>query len=120
MSERLDWASALKSLLGTLLFLALDEGQAERRTSVDCPDWPQLKTVGRRITFHHLANNISGYAMPDRPGAAWSYNDNGIRLLCESLRKVFGGRTVAQAIASAFDASSWRTDSAARGRAAAC
>ena len=102
VSERLDWASALKSLLGTLLFLALDEGKLSGVHQSIAPDWPQLKTVDRRITFHHLANNISGYAMPDRPGAAWSYNDNGIRLLCESLRKVFGGRTVAQAIRKRF------------------
>ncbi|HJO03056.1 MAG TPA: serine hydrolase [Acidobacteriota bacterium] len=98
VDERLDWASALKSLLGTLLFLAIDEGTLSGVHQTIAADWPDLKVPDRRITFHHLANNISGYAMPDRPGKAWSYNDNGIRLLCESLRKVYGGRTVAQAI----------------------
>ncbi len=98
VDERVDWASALKSILGTLLFFALDEGKVSSAHESIAPHWPQLSNADRRITFHHLANNTSGYAMPDRPGAAWSYNDNGIRLLCESLRQVFGGRTVAQAI----------------------
>jgi len=102
IDERLDWASALKSFLSTLLFLALDEGKLSGVHQPIAADWQQLTTADRGITFHHLANNISGYAMPDRPGAAWSYNDNGMRLLCESLRKVFGGRTVAQAIRKRF------------------
>lgn len=98
VDERLDWASALKSLLATMLFFAVDEGKLSGVHQPIAAAWPQLTATDRSITFHHLANNISGYAMPDRPGAAWSYNDNGMRLLCESLRKVFGDRTVAQAI----------------------
>ena len=37
------------------------------------------------MTLHHLANMTSGYALPERPGAAWGYNDYAITLYNKSL-----------------------------------
>jgi len=79
-AQRGDWMSSSKPLLSTLLFFAIQEGKVP---SVDA----RIKSYGwdlgvkdESMTFHHLANMISGYARPEEPGAAWAYNDYAINL----------------------------------------
>ena len=96
VDEPLDWASAIKPMLGMLLMFAIDENLLSGPGDPIGPYWNTLTRPDSEITFGQLVNNTSGYALPERPGRAWGYNDYGTRLLCRSLRKVFDGRTVAQ------------------------
>jgi CubicO group peptidase (beta-lactamase class C family) len=89
-SEVGDWFSSAKPVLSTLLMFAIREGK------VKSPDQPiadfgwDLKPKDRGMTFRHLANMTSGYARPEKPGEAWSYNDFAIQLYQKTLfDKVF-------------------------------
>lgn len=89
-SEVGDWFSSAKPVLSTLLMFAIQEGK------VKSPDQPiadfgwNLKPKDQGMTFRHLASMTSGYARPERPGEAWSYNDFAIQLYQKSLfDKVF-------------------------------
>ena len=89
-SERGDWLSSAKPVLSTLLFFAVEEGLVK---SVDQPiadfGW-ELSDKDRSMTFRHLGAMTSGYARPEVPGAAWSYNDYAIQLYQKTLfDKVF-------------------------------
>ncbi|MBI5510938.1 MAG: serine hydrolase [Deltaproteobacteria bacterium] len=84
-SARGDWASAMKPVMSTLLFFAVHEG---RLAGVDAKvrDWGwALQSKDREMTFAHLANMTSGYALPEAPGAAWGYNDYAITLYSKTL-----------------------------------
>lgn len=79
-SQKGDWMSSSKPVISTLLFFAVQEGKL---ASVHAPisefGWV-LRPKDQPMTFHHLANMVSGYARPDKPGAAWAYNDYAINL----------------------------------------
>jgi CubicO group peptidase (beta-lactamase class C family) len=85
------WASASKPVLSTLLLAAVQDG---RLPSVDAAvrdvGW-ELSPKDAAMTFRHLANMTSGYALAEPPGAAWGYNDFAIQLYARSLEKIFGG-----------------------------
>ncbi len=84
-TARRDWFSSAKPVLSTLLMFALQEGKVK---SVDQPirdfGW-ELSPKDREMTFRHLASMTSGYARPERPGEAWSYNDFAIQLYQKTL-----------------------------------
>ncbi|MHC4517820.1 MAG: serine hydrolase domain-containing protein, partial [Planctomycetota bacterium] len=79
-SRKGDWMSSSKPVFSTLLFFAVQEGKLD---SVHAPikrfGW-NLRGEDEAMTFHHLANMVSGYARPEGPGAAWAYNDYAINL----------------------------------------
>jgi CubicO group peptidase (beta-lactamase class C family) len=90
--QRSDWFSSAKPVLSTLLLFALKEGKI---TSVDQPvrefGW-ELQPKDRDMTLRHLASMTSGYARPERPGEAWSYNDFAIQLYQKTLfDRIFKG-----------------------------
>jgi CubicO group peptidase (beta-lactamase class C family) len=72
-------------VLSTLLFFAVEEGLVK---SVDQPvaefGWA-LEEKDRSMTFRHLGAMTSGYARPEVPGNAWSYNDFAIQLYQKTL-----------------------------------
>ena len=82
---KFDWASAMKPVMTTMLFFAVYEGRLQ---GVDDPVRPYVQSVFGKdlipkdmtMTFRHLANMVSGYALPDAPGEAWAYSDYGITL----------------------------------------
>jgi hypothetical protein len=79
-AQRGDWMSSSKPLLGTLLFFAIQEGKVPSvDVKVKSYGW-DLGDKDEAMTFHHLANMISGYARPEPPGTAWAYNDYAINL----------------------------------------
>lgn len=79
-AERSDWMSSSKPLFSTLLFFAVQEGKVPSvKAKVKSYGW-DLRAKDESMTFHHLANMISGYARPEAPGAAWAYNDYAINL----------------------------------------
>jgi CubicO group peptidase (beta-lactamase class C family) len=84
-SEVGDVLSSAKPVLSTLLLFAVAEGKLR---SVDTPirdfGW-ELAAKDRGITFAHLANMVSGYARPEGPAKAWSYNDYAIMLYQKTL-----------------------------------
>jgi CubicO group peptidase (beta-lactamase class C family) len=89
VTRRKDWASAAKPVLSTLLMLAVEEGSlASVDSQVGQVDW-QLSAKDAPMTFRHLANMVSGYALAEAPGAAWGYNDYAIQLYAQSLEKIF-------------------------------
>lgn len=80
------FASAYKPVNSTMLLFALKEGLID---SVDdrVRPWVQKVFTGkdlaekdRTMTFRHLCNMTSGYALPEKPGDACGYNDRGIAL----------------------------------------
>jgi len=89
-TKKFNWASAAKPVISTMLFFAVHEG---RLSSVNdrVGQWG-WKLEGRDgdMTFYHLANMTSGYAMPDAPGEAYSYNDFAIKLYVLTMERVFG------------------------------
>lgn len=75
-----DWMSSSKPLFSTLLFFAIQEGKLDTvHQPIKRFGW-DLCAKDETMTFHHLANMISGYARPEKPGAAWAYNDYAINL----------------------------------------
>jgi CubicO group peptidase (beta-lactamase class C family) len=99
-AEKSDYYSSAKPILSTLLFFALKEGKVR---SVDQPiaefGWP-LSAKDRAMTFRHLGAMSGGYARPEAPGAAWSYNDFAINLYQKTLfDRVFAGGGTPEAIA---------------------
>ena len=84
-----DVASAVKPVISTLLLLAVQEG---RIPSLDGPvaDFePGLRSLNGgkdgEITWRHLAYQLSGYGLAERPGAAWAYNDFALALYYDVL-----------------------------------
>jgi len=89
-SAKGDCLSSAKPVLSTLLFFAIHEGKIPGVDSL-VGDWGwDLSAKDRTMTFRHLASMTSGYARPEPPGAAWSYNDYAIQLYQKTLfDKVF-------------------------------
>lgn len=98
VSRRMDVASAAKPLYTHFLLKAVAEG---RIASVDQPvsEWePRLKEINAgldhkdaRITWRHMANQISCYGLAEGPGTAYAYNDWQMALLFDTLFiKVYG------------------------------
>jgi CubicO group peptidase (beta-lactamase class C family) len=96
----LDWASAHKPVIATLLMFAVHEGLL---TSPDAAVNPfVLQLYGQELdekdlpmTFRHLTNMVSGYARAEPPSQAWAYNDIAIDLLRSTLTLgVFGESNV--------------------------
>jgi uncharacterized membrane protein HdeD (DUF308 family) len=84
----LGWASASKSILGsTSLFFAMKEGHLPGGPNTLLQAYVQQQFPGQQLTgndvtmtFYHLANAVSGYALPDAPSAAWNYDDYAFKL----------------------------------------
>ena len=99
-SQKGDWLSSSKPVFSTLLFFAVQEGKLDSvHTPIKRFGWP-LYAKDETMTFHHLANMISGYARPEKPGAAWAYNDYAINLYRLTLfERLFQGKPAAVASA---------------------
>lgn len=99
VSSRGDVASAAKPLYTHFLFEAVQEG---RLSSVDARAETQGATCladlnsplgfkDRRITFRHMANQVSCYGVSESPGRAFDYNDYQMALFWDTLfLKVWG------------------------------
>jgi hypothetical protein len=85
-----DWASAVKPVMSTMLFFAIKELKTSGvNARIYQYGWP-MTIPDQSVTWHHLANMVSGYALPENPGARWGYNDYAISLYCKTLfPKVF-------------------------------
>lgn len=80
-----DWASCSKTVTSLMLLFAVHESKLN---SVDDLVEPVVQSLfsqeliekDKTMTFRHLANMVSGYALPEDPGTAWGYNDYAISL----------------------------------------
>ena len=94
-SQSGDVASAVKPVISTLLFLAVQEGKLSSVDERVADFEPRLKTLNdgkdAGITWRHFASQTSGYGLVEPPGAAWAYNDCALALYYDTLtEKVFG------------------------------
>lgn len=81
-SAKGDVASASKPILSLILFYSLANGKIP---GVDKKLSDYRGSCAGGITFHHVANMISGYALGESAGAKWAYNDRGIALYATTL-----------------------------------
>jgi len=96
--RRMDVASAAKPLYAHFLFKALEDGRLSSLDEPVCKWEPRLKAINAkldhkdaRITWRHMANQISCYGLAEAPGTAYAYNDWQMSLLFETLfTKVYG------------------------------
>ena len=87
--RRGDWLSAAKPVMSTMLFFAVEEGRLDS-VHARLADWDwDLREEDQSMTFYHLANMTSGYAISDNPGEHFAYNDYAIRLYARTLERVF-------------------------------
>jgi hypothetical protein len=106
VAQRGDWASAVKPLMSTMLFYAVDELKTSGvNARIFQYGWP-LIGPDQQITWLQLGAMTSGYGFPDEgPGARWAYNDWATALYCRTLFTQSGdsisvfGQTMAQAVA---------------------
>jgi len=89
-----DVASAMKPVVSTLLFLAIQEGKLKSADDPVSDFEPRLKEINHgkdaAITWRHLASQTSGYGLTELPGQAYSYNDYALALYYDTLtQKVF-------------------------------
>jgi CubicO group peptidase (beta-lactamase class C family) len=94
-SKSAEVASALKPVVSTLLFLAIQEGRLAGVDSRVSDFDPRLLSLAdgknAAITWRQLASQTSGYGLSEPPGAAYSYNDYALALYYDTLTtKVFG------------------------------
>lgn len=93
-SKSCDVASAVKPIISTLLFLAIQEGKLASPDALVGDFEPRLKSLNNgkdaTMTWRHLASQTSGYGLAEKPGAAYSYNDFALALYYDTLtEKVF-------------------------------
>jgi len=91
-SRRKDVASAVKPFYTHFLFKAVEQGKL---ASIDEPVYkfePRLTTLNkalgykdRKITWRHLANQISCYGVREQPGTAFDYSDYNMALFFDTL-----------------------------------
>ena len=75
------WSSVVKSMASTMMFFAINEGKIPGPYEPVRPylqqQFPGKDLIAKDapMTFFHLANYTSGYALPEAPGQAWAHND---------------------------------------------
>ncbi len=85
VAERIDWYSAAKPVISTLLLFAVSEGKLSSVDSLVGDRGWTMAAKDASMTFRHLADMVSGYARAEPPGTAWAYNDLAIQLYAVTL-----------------------------------
>ncbi len=96
--RRMDVASAAKPVYAHFLFKAVEDGRIFSLDEPVCKWEPRLKQINpalaykdSRITWRHMANQISCYGLVEEPGTAYAYNDWQMSLFFDTLfTKVYG------------------------------
>jgi len=96
--RRMDVASAAKPIYAHFLFKAIEDGRIFNLDEPVCQWEPRLKQINgklshkdTRITWRHMANQISCYGLAEEPGTAYAYNDWQMALLFDTLfTKIYG------------------------------
>ena len=84
-----DVASAFKPVLTTLMLMAVQEGKLSSPDDLVSAAEPRLRDLNGgkdgTMTWRHLASQMSGYGLTEKPGEAYSYNDYAITLYYDTL-----------------------------------
>lgn len=99
-TARGDVASAAKPWYAHFLFRALEDGRIQGLDQPVVEVEPRLGEINadlgfkdRRITWRHMANQISCYGVAEEPGTAYDYNDWQMALFWDALfLRVYGAR----------------------------
>ncbi len=97
-SRRQDVASAAKPVYAHFLLAAVQDGRIASLDEPVCRWEPRLNAIDadldhkdRKMTWRHMANQISCYGLAESPGTAYAYNDWQMALLFDTLFiKVYG------------------------------
>jgi len=97
-SRRMDVASAAKPVYAHFLFKAVEDRRIAGLDEPVCKWEPRLAQINEslghkdaKITWRHMANQISCYGLVEEPGTAFAYNDWQMSLLWDTLfTKVYG------------------------------
>jgi CubicO group peptidase (beta-lactamase class C family) len=97
-ARRMDVASAAKPIYSYFLLKAVEDGRIPDVNQPVCEWEPRLKEINAglghkdsRITWRHMANQISCYGLAEEPGTAYAYNDWQMALFFDTLfTKVYG------------------------------
>ena len=86
-----DIASAVKPVISTLLFLAIQDGKIKDVDAKVADFEPRLAALNggkdAGITWRHLASQTSGYGLAEKPGEAYAYNDFALALYSDTLTR---------------------------------
>ena len=98
-------ASANKSILSSMLGIAIDEGRIKSADHLAVDYYPEMMDVSngegpkegrwafeanRGITLRHLICNVSGYMKPgEQPGQVFNYQTNGMCVLSHCIEKAY-------------------------------
>jgi len=100
ISRRMDVASAAKPIYTHFLFKAIEQNKISSLDDPVCRWEPRLAQINKkldlkdtRITWRHMANQISCYGLTEEPGKAYAYNDWQMALLFDTLFKSVYGAT---------------------------
>ena len=104
--EKISIASANKSILSSMLGIAIAEGKINSADDLATDYYPELLDVpkgsgpkegrwafdaNKGITLRHLICNVSGYMKPDEePGQVFNYQTNGMCILSHCIEKAYG------------------------------
>ena len=104
--ERIHIASANKSLLSSMLGIAIAEGKIGSADDLATDYYPEMMDVpegegpktgrwafaaNQGITLRHLICNVSGYMKPDEmPGQVFNYQTNGMAVLSHCIESAYG------------------------------
>jgi CubicO group peptidase (beta-lactamase class C family) len=104
--EKIHIASANKSILSSMLGIAIAEGKIKSADDLATDYYPELMDVpegygpkdgrwafeaNKGITLRHLICNASGYMKPDEePGQVFNYQTNGMCILSHCIEKAYG------------------------------
>jgi CubicO group peptidase (beta-lactamase class C family) len=83
--EPFEWGGATRAVTSTLLMFAVQEGHIANVDAAVAPLGWALQGEDGGITLRQLANETSGYGLPESPGAAWAYNDVAGKLFALSI-----------------------------------
>jgi CubicO group peptidase (beta-lactamase class C family) len=86
-----DIASAVKPIISTLLFQAIQQQNIKSVDAKVADFEPRLSELNMgkdaAITWRHLASQTSGYGLTETPGEAYSYNDFALALYYDTLTR---------------------------------
>ena len=103
--EKIKIASANKSLLSSMLGIAIAEGKIRGADDPAFDYYPEMMDipegegpkegrhafeVNRDVTLRHLISNVSGYMKPGAPGQVFNYQSNGMCVLSHYIEKAYG------------------------------
>jgi hypothetical protein len=81
----IEWGGVTRAVTSTMLVFAAQEGRIASVDAAVAPLGWGMQGEDTNITLRQIANETSGYGLPETPGSAWGYNDLGLKLFTLSV-----------------------------------